>query len=278
MAYANDLDPTKPADTDLASEGDDRIRETRAGIEERLQTAFSGYPDSDPLILDGRIQLEHGLLVARPASPLPGQVYYATDTGEIFLADDSASPQWKHANSWVRSGVVADRPVPDHDGQLYYATDEKKLYASNGGTWDVVAGGTGTSSGGGSTSTSVAEWLQYDDAQAVGSKAVLTAQVSKIVTIHVKGTTDANSEVFVNDSELPGISLFPGFVVGAALRVDPPGVSGIALIAAHIETGISFASSLRAKISDTAGSVFVGAVVEFVVTVAIVNLATQTAP
>ena len=40
MPYSNPLDPTTPADTDLRSQGDDRIREVKAALLERLLTVF----------------------------------------------------------------------------------------------------------------------------------------------------------------------------------------------------------------------------------------------
>lgn len=48
MPYSNPLDPTTPSSTALRSEGDDRIREAKAAIRERLLTIFQNV-DANPL-------------------------------------------------------------------------------------------------------------------------------------------------------------------------------------------------------------------------------------
>lgn len=48
MAYLNPLNPAQPADGNYLREGDDRIRETRAALIERLQTIFQNI-DEQPL-------------------------------------------------------------------------------------------------------------------------------------------------------------------------------------------------------------------------------------
>lgn len=48
MAYANSLNPAQPADGNYLREGDDRIRETRAGFIERMETVFQSA-DGQPL-------------------------------------------------------------------------------------------------------------------------------------------------------------------------------------------------------------------------------------
>lgn len=48
MAYANSLNPAQPADGNYLREGDDRIRETRAGFIERMETVFVSA-DGQPL-------------------------------------------------------------------------------------------------------------------------------------------------------------------------------------------------------------------------------------
>lgn len=49
MPYADPLDPTTPADNDVVSFGDDRIREFKRGLIQRLSTVFTNT-DSDPLV------------------------------------------------------------------------------------------------------------------------------------------------------------------------------------------------------------------------------------
>lgn len=49
MAYNNEFDPLVPTDLDPAHEGDDRIREIKAALIERLETVFEDI-DEDPLV------------------------------------------------------------------------------------------------------------------------------------------------------------------------------------------------------------------------------------
>lgn len=54
MAYTNPLDPATPADTDPVAQGDDRMRELKAAIIERLETLVEDV-DADPLVPLGSV-------------------------------------------------------------------------------------------------------------------------------------------------------------------------------------------------------------------------------
>lgn len=49
MAYADPVDPATPGDPDIAGQGDDRIREFKRGIRQRLMSFFIDV-DADPLV------------------------------------------------------------------------------------------------------------------------------------------------------------------------------------------------------------------------------------
>lgn len=57
MAYTQVWDPTKPADGDPVSQGDEEIRRIKLAIDERLATVFPNWPNGDPLTIqaDGDI-------------------------------------------------------------------------------------------------------------------------------------------------------------------------------------------------------------------------------
>jgi hypothetical protein len=52
MAYVEEYDPTKPPSTEAVGSGDDRIRELKRAITERLLQFFPGWPNTDPLVID----------------------------------------------------------------------------------------------------------------------------------------------------------------------------------------------------------------------------------
>lgn len=58
MAYADPVDPATPADSDIAGQGDDKIREFKRGLRERLISFFVDI-DADPLVpLHGSIPVD----------------------------------------------------------------------------------------------------------------------------------------------------------------------------------------------------------------------------
>lgn len=52
MPYTDDLDETTPADTEGVSQGDDRIREVKRALNERMADLVNNWPDG-PLTLKG---------------------------------------------------------------------------------------------------------------------------------------------------------------------------------------------------------------------------------
>jgi len=111
MAFVEPFDPTTPADDDLVSQGDDRIRELKRALSERLAQVIEGWPDTEPLKLKGAS-------LDNPISP---------DTGTI------------------KYGNIADRPNPP-DTDFFWAVDENILYIAepdlvtpaNPDTWVAV--------------------------------------------------------------------------------------------------------------------------------------------
>jgi hypothetical protein len=102
MPYVNPvIDPSKPTDTDLASQGDDEIRGLKLDLKQRLETFFTSI-DADPLT------------VKEGAINIPG-------TGAT-----------------ISRGTIAERPNPP-ESDFYWATDEDKLYVNESNTWVVVS-------------------------------------------------------------------------------------------------------------------------------------------
>lgn len=110
MTYPDSLDPTKPSDANYLREGDDRIRETRAAIRERLLTIFTD-PDADPLVFIAGII--NGAALADNAVSAAKLADNAVDTAAII---DGAVTDVKIANvngSKLADSTVATAKIPD---------------------------------------------------------------------------------------------------------------------------------------------------------------------
>lgn len=133
MAWINEIDPAAPADSDLASQGDDQIRELKSALEERMQSLMPGWPADDPLYL---LPVTVDLLENRPAVPVgDGQLFLATDNSIptlyygsggawVTLQTSSAQPPWPNVSTLTApsavvivdsSQCVADEPEYEFD-------------------------------------------------------------------------------------------------------------------------------------------------------------------
>ena len=74
MADLSTLDETKPASSDLVSEGDDRIRETRVAIKTSFAIEHA---------LGGVHKFNVGNTASRPAAGNVGRIYVNTQTNKI---------------------------------------------------------------------------------------------------------------------------------------------------------------------------------------------------
>jgi hypothetical protein len=101
MAFTNPLDPTTPTDLDWAYQGDDRIRELKAALIERLSQVIQGFPDTDPLklklsALDLNAPVLVDVIAARPTPPTgKGQLFYASDTKILSVSVGTGTYTWE---------------------------------------------------------------------------------------------------------------------------------------------------------------------------------------
>ena len=99
MVFVNPIDPTIPADSDTAAQGDDQIRQLKSDLAERLGQFMTGWPDTDPLMFRS---VTVDLLENRPATPTEdGQLFYATDNGILYIGD---------AGAWITFSATAKTP------------------------------------------------------------------------------------------------------------------------------------------------------------------------
>lgn len=102
MAWSNTIDPTKPADNDPASEGDNQIRALKVALAERLATRFPGWPTTQPMRV---LAADVGTLAARPETPEgDGQLYVAITPAPTKLYYGSGG-------AWVQLDIGAGGSV-----------------------------------------------------------------------------------------------------------------------------------------------------------------------
>lgn len=99
MVYSVAWNNATPADSDLVAQGDDRIRELKIAIDERMLTVFSNWPAGDPLTPTAAFvpdEVTVGTLAARPNPPASANlVYYARDVDQLFVSVvDGATFAW----------------------------------------------------------------------------------------------------------------------------------------------------------------------------------------
>jgi len=211
MAYVDPFDVATPADTDMAEQGDNRLRELKRALDERLKTAFSGWPDQQPLQYDGKVLVRSGTFAARPITPLDGELFYVTDRNELHVGEGGS---WINITSLVKTGLDSARSGVSHsDGLLFYATDKAVLYISAGGQWVAIAGGT---TGGGTTppaSNTLPVYYRGYDADTPGT--IDLGTVTKIFVVNVSGTTGTAGELYIRQPYANEIPLQNVVVIGA---------------------------------------------------------------
>lgn len=145
MAYVDPIDPTTPGDGSDASLGDDRIRELKRALIERLATFFSNV-DGDPLdsyigrIVRGHDQADDEV----PAVLTQGSLYQNPHDGRLYIGNSANEPQPVTSESalGISQGLAADIPNPPEsvDFDLYWATDEEILYVNENNVWVAING------------------------------------------------------------------------------------------------------------------------------------------
>lgn len=109
MPYTDPLDPATPISTEAAGQGDDRIRELKRALIERLETAFTDL-DADPLkLIDGSIDpttmFADGSISG--AKLTNGTVTLAKLAGLPGIADGSVT------NPKIADGAVTETKIAD---------------------------------------------------------------------------------------------------------------------------------------------------------------------
>lgn len=88
MAYVDPFDATTPTGANLFAQGDDRIRELKRALKERLATVLDGVDtDTDPWTFkNASSHLEIGLVADLPEEPEDSELFYfASDTKVLYV-------------------------------------------------------------------------------------------------------------------------------------------------------------------------------------------------
>jgi len=104
------------------------------GIDEILVEGLSGrladYQSAD--------RIYAGLDANKPASPTTGDIFFATDTGKLYVWDGSAWNYLRYAKG-LRAGLAANIPASgDFDGDCYFETDTGTLRIWDGTVWQEI--------------------------------------------------------------------------------------------------------------------------------------------
>jgi hypothetical protein len=93
VPWFDDIDPSRPQDTEFVSEGAMRFRELKRALIERLSTAFEGFPEDSThqpgtKLLFPLATTMVGTEAQRPAVPIrQGQGWFSSDTNRLWIAD-----------------------------------------------------------------------------------------------------------------------------------------------------------------------------------------------
>lgn len=150
MAYVDPYNAATPSDISDASQGDDRIRELKRAITERLATFFENWPDGEPItaagahILLGARQGEELGDVTTEAALMTGGLLYDSQTKKLYTKFDGSNvvvalelTALAEFSSTFKSGLAAARPNPA-DTDFYYSTDTNVLSVREGNGWVEV--------------------------------------------------------------------------------------------------------------------------------------------
>jgi len=150
MPWFDQIDPTRPADTEFVSEGAMRFRELKRALIEQLSTAYEGFPgDSthqpgEPLLFP-IVSVMVGTFAQRPAVPTrQGHGWFDPDTGILYVGTRELV--------WQAVGVGDTNSLVSHRGFRYSpdelaAADRLGTAREVGEVLDLIIDGTTTALG-----------------------------------------------------------------------------------------------------------------------------------
>lgn len=96
MSYSDPFDVTTPSGGQNLALGDDRLRELKRALSQRLSTFFSNWPDGDPLTpKNSASAILVGVNSARPNPPSASNlIYWAYDVDRLYVSIPGTPPVW----------------------------------------------------------------------------------------------------------------------------------------------------------------------------------------
>ena len=137
MAYTIPFDPDTPTDADPVSSGDDRIREIKQALIERLGNIFVDV-EADPWVIKPELfpappeaVVSEPLAVRPNPPPLLDQLYHASDTDQLFVARESVGDPEVLAWYEVKASDVSEPTVLAYSaGESRFAPDGTETRAT----------------------------------------------------------------------------------------------------------------------------------------------------
>lgn len=134
MAYAQGWDPSAPDGAITpAADIDVEIQNTKVAIGERLVEFVPEW--ADDLKQPKKIAIVYGEISARPATPdFPGELYFATDTGILYIAN--GTPEWVS----VQANIVEEGDDTATTLTYYIAANKVGDQSIAAGAWTPLSG------------------------------------------------------------------------------------------------------------------------------------------
>lgn len=112
MPYADPFDVDTPTGANFVYQGDDRLRELKRALDQRLSSFFENWPDGEPLAPLASLipsEVSSGTLAARPNPPTKANlVYFTDDTDQMFWSKSDGGAGFE----WVESKPTQISEIP----------------------------------------------------------------------------------------------------------------------------------------------------------------------
>lgn len=219
MAYADPLDPATPGDGNFAGQGDDRIREFKRAMIQRLETFFADV-DADPMV---------PIVGIIPDAAVPGLAHINTQLGTFFTdplavtlvpKDDSIPQSAIMGGGSAAEGGTNTAALQDHavtEPKLADDSVSLRTIQDNAVTGPAIKDAEVSTPKLGDGAATLAK-INSEVKDVVYTLSILKYVVPGGVVL---GGNDASSGTSYHVADLPLSGLAPGLPVFASIAADP---------------------------------------------------------